>query len=422
VSGAVGEDKFLLSARDRGVAWNEKGAAMGTKGRLGFFLAAFSAVSWVPLAPAQEFRRGDATVDGRVDMADVACMLAMPFFLCDLRCARAADADGNGAVNITDAVRILNVLFLGIGEIPLPGPSECGFGIEPSDLGCLDYPPALCAGPPPPPLDPRFEMRIDSPAGMRGPPGGMASVEAIVQLCNEVPVLYWSLGVTADGCEIVAATTDGTLAAPVAQGGLSSSGFAKSEVIDPAKNGGRKGAVSAIILSLIDPTTLPATGGIGPGCAAPNEVLRLTVSAPVPDGPSGSCILAFTDGLTGSGQPVGNLVGRATDVPSTARPSLTGATISVEEGTFFLRGDAGADGETTISDAIRILDFLFTGDTVLACRDAADTDDSGEIDITDPIRLLGFLFLGQGEIPAPADTCGVDPTEDALGCGEYDCA
>jgi hypothetical protein len=393
---------------------------LGTKGRLGFFLAAFSAVSWVPLAPAQEFRRGDATVDGRVDMADVACLLAMPFFLCDTRCARAADTNGDGRVTLTDAIVILNWHFLGTSEIPLPGPSECGFGIEPSDLGCFDYPPALCAAPPPPPLDARFEMRIDAPAAMRGPPGGMASAEVIVRLCNEVPVPHWSLGVTADGCEIVAATTDGTLAATVAQGGLSSSGFAKSEVIDPAKNGGRKGAVSAIMLSLTDGTTLPATG-IGPGCAALNEVLRLTVSAPVPDGPSGSCALAFTDGLTGSGQPVGNLVGRATDIPSTARPSLTGATISVEEGTFFLRGDAGADGETTISDAIRILDFLFTGDTVLACKDAADTDDSGEIDITDPIRLLGFLFLGQGEIPAPGDACGVDPTEDALGCGEYAC-
>jgi hypothetical protein len=39
---------------------------------------------------------------------------------------RRGDSDSSGVVNITDAVRILNVLFLGIGEIPAPGAETCG--------------------------------------------------------------------------------------------------------------------------------------------------------------------------------------------------------------------------------------------------------------------------------------------------------
>jgi hypothetical protein len=56
-----------------------------------------------------------------------------------ITCDDAADSDDNGAVNITDAVRILNVLFLGIGVIPAPGPDTCG--PDPSDdaLGCASY-------------------------------------------------------------------------------------------------------------------------------------------------------------------------------------------------------------------------------------------------------------------------------------------
>jgi hypothetical protein len=177
--------------------------------------------------------------------------------------------------------------------------------------------------------------------------------------------------------------------------------------------------VSAIYLAFVDAAELPATG-TGAGCAAPNDVLRITVSAVIPDAGPGSCALAFTDGLVGSGQPVENLVGVGL-LSSMARPTAAGATISLEPGTPFRRGDAGADGQTVIADAIRILDFLFTGAADLACEDAADADDSGEIDITDPIRILGFLFLGQGEIPAPANACGADPTEDGLGCGEYAC-
>jgi hypothetical protein len=51
---------------------------------------------------------------------------------------RRGDSDSNGAVNITDAVRILNVLFLGIGTI---GPPNDTCGPDPTDdpLNCASY-------------------------------------------------------------------------------------------------------------------------------------------------------------------------------------------------------------------------------------------------------------------------------------------
>jgi hypothetical protein len=388
---------------------------------LGLFLAVLSAAGWAPRAPGQDFRRGDVDVNGRVGVQD-AVYIVMPPFLPGgphFQCEDAADADDNGAVNITDGVRILNVVFLGIGVLP----PDCGPDPTDDGLGCAEYPPALCTEPSPPaPLDPRFELRIATPGGA-GNPGSPASAEVLVQVCSEVPVPWWNIGVAVEGdCRIDTVTTDGTLAAPVERGGLVDGGFVRSEIIDAARNEGRLGAVSAVLLGLVAIAELPVTG-TGAACAAPNNVLKLTLSST--DSPAGccaACTLTFTDGLAGSGQPVENLVGLSTDPPSAVRPTITGATITLGSGLEpFRRGDVGADGETTISDAIRILDFLFTGETALACEDAADTDDNGEIDITDPIRLLDFLFLGEVEISPPLFECGLDGTRDALDCGKSDC-
>ena len=100
-------------------------------------------------------------------------------------------------------------------------------------------------------------------------------------------------------------------------------------------------------------------------------------------------------------------------------------------GTTFRRGDCDQDGAVTFTDSITHLEFLFLGlneSTVLACRDACDTNDSGDDDFTDDINTLEFLFLGTFSIPAPAPLadgthpCGIDPTEppeDLRGCEEY---
>jgi len=88
-------------------------------------------------------------------------------------------------------------------------------------------------------------------------------------------------------------------------------------------------------------------------------------------------------------------------------------------GPRFFRGDANLDLEVDLSDAIRILYFLFVDAEAspLLCEDAADTDDSGELDITDPIYLLQHLFVGGPPPRVPYTEMGLDPTPDSLSCG-----
>ena len=49
-----------------------------------------------------------------------------------------------------------------------------------------------------------------------------------------------------------------------------------------------------------------------------------------------------------------------------------------------------------------------------------DADDNGELQLTDAIRILGFLFLGAESLPPPGPmSCGEDPTEDTISCEMY---
>ena len=100
---------------------------------------------------------------------------------------------------------------------------------------------------------------------------------------------------------------------------------------------------------------------------------------------------------------------------------VSGATITTGSGVF-RRGDANADGNLDLSDAVGTLGFLFLGASAPACEGAADTDDSGVIDVTDPIALLGHLFLGGREPAVPFPGCGDDPTEDGLTCARGACS
>ena len=94
----------------------------------------------------------------------------------------------------------------------------------------------------------------------------------------------------------------------------------------------------------------------------------------------------------------------------------SGALCDGEPGGPFIRGDVEVDATINLSDAVRILGFLFLGGDLLECEDAADIDDDGDVNINDAIRLLNFLFLG-GPSPAnPYPAAGRDWKGDGLGC------
>lgn len=85
----------------------------------------------------------------------------------------------------------------------------------------------------------------------------------------------------------------------------------------------------------------------------------------------------------------------------------------------FRRGDANTDGDVDVSDAIRILLYLFARGGEPSCLSAADANDTGNVDITDAIHLLEYLFRSGSALPPPVGFCGDDPTADDLGCEEY---
>ena len=89
------------------------------------------------------FHRGDANGDGGLNITDGVFVLNYLFLGSEAPgCIETADTDDDGAVNITDAVGILNFLFLGGAEPASPGPPGSPCGLDPAgstDLTCERY-------------------------------------------------------------------------------------------------------------------------------------------------------------------------------------------------------------------------------------------------------------------------------------------
>ncbi len=116
-----------------------------------------------------------------------------------------------------------------------------------------------------------------------------------------------------------------------------------------------------------------------------------------------------------------------TDIEGNGRPCGAGVDMGAYESgdcppqtERFTRGDANADGNQNLTDAVFVLDHLFGGGTEPTCAKSADMNDSGAVDLTDPVFLLNFLFLGRRPSPpAPFAECGFDPTPDDLTCESF---
>lgn len=85
------------------------------------------------------FRRGDTDNSGRVDIADALFQLLYVLLgQGEVSCLDATDSNDDGISDFTDAILILTTLFLG-GEIPAPGPFDCGTDSTEDDLDCEAY-------------------------------------------------------------------------------------------------------------------------------------------------------------------------------------------------------------------------------------------------------------------------------------------
>ncbi len=115
------------------------------KKRLGLLICpALVFLPSVPL-PADPFQRGDANLDGRVDLGDPLKTLFVLFgFAPRPTCDDAMDANDDGAVGLPDAVYSLRALFTA-GWAPPPAPyPDCGEDPSGQDaLGCSFCPPCI---------------------------------------------------------------------------------------------------------------------------------------------------------------------------------------------------------------------------------------------------------------------------------------
>ncbi len=87
----------------------------------------------------QSFERGDANGDGGVDIADAIATLDYLFSSGPLLCADSGDANDDGTVNIADPIRILDRLFSGGASFPWPM-GECGADLTSDSLTCNSAP------------------------------------------------------------------------------------------------------------------------------------------------------------------------------------------------------------------------------------------------------------------------------------------
>ncbi len=87
----------------------------------------------------------------------------------------------------------------------------------------------------------------------------------------------------------------------------------------------------------------------------------------------------------------------------------------------FIRGDANADGQLNLTDAVVVLKYATGRVSSVPCRKALDVNDDKRINIADAVRLLGYLFAGDVTPAAPFEACALDQTVlgDPLTCAAY---
>ena len=191
-----------------------------------------------------------------------------------------------------------------------PRPEDCDMVGDEDGNGLADCDDPACSA------DPSC-LNVDVALGfggiedVSGDAGGDYSqtVDCTLTLSNNsfgVGAQGWSISVAADGTSIASITTDGTVGADVAQGGLRSVGFEKSQTTSEAGNGsdceGFNGAVSAVVLSFTQPVTLRAEGT--------SVIAKIGVEGGL-TADAGSCVggrLFYANGCQGSGQPVTNAI------------------------------------------------------------------------------------------------------------------
>ncbi|MEM7264187.1 MAG: spondin domain-containing protein, partial [Planctomycetota bacterium] len=136
-------------------------------------------------------------------------------------------------------------------------------------------------------------------------------------------------------------------------------------------------------------------------------------------------LLADIFDLDPAGSYLASIVGTETASGATIDEAFVGTTliaritVTLENGADFVRGDVDASGVLQVTDAVRLLETMFSGGDPFECERAADVNDSNAVDIADAVILLTYLFLDGNPPVAPFPACGPDTTPDALSCEAF---
>jgi hypothetical protein len=187
--------------------------------------------------------------------------------------------------------------------------------------------------------------------------------------------------------------------------------FNQTEAVDPGKNGGQRGCVSAIVLSLTKNRVLPAT--------STESVLDFDLTASSAQGAADIVgELKFQDGLVGSGQLVNNAITVGGNTAEICNKATAGVQVifrlkPAASDSNFIRGNSNGDTKLDIADPIWIINELFRGGQATACAASEDANDDGQVDATDATYLIAYLFQAGPPPSAPFGVCGKDPTPGA---------
>jgi hypothetical protein len=340
----------------------------------------------------------------------------------DLTCIAIQDTAGTagvGHLRWTNAARYDEIVILRDGEhnATLPGGATEHFdrGLAPgvheyqviAVIGSRSSAPAECrvvvGGEPP-----RNLLYFSS--GLFEPAASNADIPVPVDRCGRItclasnhdPIQGWSFGVSHDPSvlELRDADLHGTVTA-----GLNEGMGPSFIVMDRFENG----ITMAVVIDTADPSDTLAP-------AASHPLLNLEYG-PGPLGlPGGRYPVRYTDILGEPPVAVLYVVQGFEVAPATA-PGVV--CVAPEIGPFLLRGDVTGDLEVTMTDAIRILNWLFLGGRRPTCLESADVNGSREINIADPVYELQWEFSGGPRPPAPFPDCGEDDAP--LGCEEPTC-
>ena len=128
---------LVVSESEQGEDLNGDG---DTRGRI------LHLVDLIRLSSKPVFVRGEANADGDLNLSDGLFILSWLFRGTEEPpCLDAADTDDSGVIDVSDAVSVFGVLFLGQGPPPAPGLS-CGVDETDDRLDCRLFEPCLTGG------------------------------------------------------------------------------------------------------------------------------------------------------------------------------------------------------------------------------------------------------------------------------------